>query len=623
MRDFVALRWNIAHLEAASAAARARALLTPPHPEWAILIDQPGWLVAERLESGMVGRVLAYGQGALCGDVFDRGSARLGQGAAALIEADARDIGTFSDMLMRECWGAYVALWIDPADADSLHILRDPMGMQPCASWRSNGVRLVTSDPSMWVLCLPPEELAIDWGQIAGLLSFPGNADMAAPLRGVDAPEAGALTCYQGSGWRVQRLWRPVDFCRKRAQTPDPHAIRRLVDGCVAAWLSVYGDAIAEISGGFDSSIIAASAMRRGHGLLAGFHFHTDDIPGDERRYARLLAAHIGLDLEERPVAVQSLGLDRLGDMPIGLKPGIGSTSLFHDSLLAKCAEERGAGTLLTGQGGDALFFQHPAGEIAADPGAWRSFVSLGLWTGETVWNLAGHALRGRWGAAQREPLASKTGLFVRPEAIDRLPSPWMDGTETLSPAKHMQVRALASARRVFGSSYCGRGMTVLHPLLSQPLVEQGLGISVLDLTQGRRDRALARTAFAERLPAALIERRGKGTLTAFFGRTLAASTPFLKEYLLDGALAAHGVIDLQALEAVLDPDRLMQSECYGSLLATIITEQWARTWQERLADAYHCKRADPGAPCPPRQASSQANMRPYISSALARLPIA
>eukprot|EP01136_Pigoraptor_vietnamica_P016195 Opistho-1_new@60004 len=198
-----------------------------------------------------------------------------------------------------------------------------------------------------------------------------------------------------------------------------------------------------------------------------------------------------------------------------------------------------------------------------------------------------------------------------------------MDDTDKLSPAKRMQVRALASARRVFGPSYCGRDMTVIHPLLSQPLIEHVLGISVLDLTQGRRDRALARAAFADHLPAALTERRGKGTLTAFFGRTLAASTPFLKPYLLEGTLASHGVVDVRALETALDPDRLMQSECYGALLATIITEQWARTWEERISFARQRARATPEAPPLPKQVSSHANMRPYISSTLAGLPIA
>jgi asparagine synthase (glutamine-hydrolysing) len=125
----------------------------------------------------------------------------------------------------------------------------------------------------------------------------------------------------------------------------------------------------------------------------------------------------------------------------------------------------------------------------------------------------------------------------------------------------------------------------MIHPLMSQPLIEHVLAIPAIDLTFGCRERALARAAFSRRLPALLIDRRGKGDLTLYFGRMLAASTAFLREYLLDGQLAAHRAIDRTALEAILTPDLLMQQDHYSELMTAIVMERWARVWTRKLTD--------------------------------------
>ncbi|MET0569392.1 MAG: asparagine synthase-related protein, partial [Hyphomicrobiaceae bacterium] len=160
----------------------------------------------------------------------------------------------------------------------------------------------------------------------------------------------------------------------------------------------------------------------------------------------------------------------------------------------------------------------------------------------------------------------------------------WPDPLHRLSPVKRMQVEAIGGDRSAFGPSQCARSMDVIHPLLSQPLVEYGLSISAMTLTAGRRDRALARDAFAGRLPATVLTRRGKGSLTTYFGRTLAKSTPFLREYLLGGALSEARLIDESALASTLTPEYLMQHDCYAQVIALLQIEAWLRTWRDRLA---------------------------------------
>ncbi|MFX7785012.1 hypothetical protein ABTJ92_22580, partial [Acinetobacter baumannii] len=75
-------------------------------------------------------------------------------------------------------------------------------------------------------------------------------------------------------------------------------------------------------------------------------------------------------------------------------------------------------------------------------------------------------------------------------------------------------------------------------------------------MTQGKRDRAMVRNAYHERLPEILLDRRSKGSLTPFFGRMLASSVPFLRDYLLDGVLVQHHILDRDRTAATLDADR-------------------------------------------------------------------
>ena len=50
-------------------------------------------------------------------------------------------------------------------------------------------------------------------------------------------------------------------------------------------------------------------------------------------------------------------------------------------------------------------------------------------------------------------------------------------------------------------------------------------------------------------------------------------------ERLLDGLLAAHGVIDRHALEAALRTDETEDNSVFGRVLDFLEAENWARSW--------------------------------------------
>ena len=589
MTGFIAYRWRVNDPPADQSAARLRTAALDRG--WQIVQDGPGWTV---LVDALRGHARDYRTVDECtvviGSVFDRTATEEGRVADGVIPDGSRDFAMLCDHLTTRCWGAYVALRIDPDDPSSLEIFRDPVGMLDCVLWQSEGVQIVTSMPEPFIGHAPPVGLAIDWLRVGALLRFPGSVGDALPLVGVEAAPPGVRLALAGATRRTTRLWTPAMVARQPVPSSPP-SLPTLIDACISAWHSRTRIAIAEVSGGLDSGIIAAGLVRSGRDVAGWFHYHAIDREGDERVYARAVAAHLDLSLTETLLDHRVVDAALMADVPVTLRPNVASLSVFHDRDLAARGRALGADTLLTGQGGDALFFQPATPLVAADlwrdPRPWpakaATIADLAGWTGRSIWSVLGIALRARIAPSAVAIPDYRVDLVARDTPRDEHPLRWLDDTADLAPAKQLQILTLAACRGAFGGSWCASAMTVRHPLMSQPLLEHVLPISALNLTQGRRDRAMIRQAYAGRLPPILLERRGKGCLTPFFGRMLAASMPFLRDYLIGGVLDRHYLLDRETLAMVLDPEHVMRTNCYTEIFVVLLMERWARAWYDRI----------------------------------------
>lgn len=572
------LSWARDDAGATAAIERIAASIATLAPGYELVAREPGLLIAtcdaplRALEPGRY----------LIGEVFPR------PGQTSQANRTVKTGGSFDAFCQRlaaDRWGRYVAVDHDPGGQGSLAIFVDPIGMRESVTWVHAGVRIIASRADTWLMHWPPRDLAIDHAEIAQLIAHPSWVTDCQPFEGVTALAAGALTRFVTNGRpKVDRLWRPHDFCRASRSVEDPGVLARLVDDCIGAWSSVCAPAILELSGGLDSAIVAA-ALSRQQRPLGSFTFFSGDLAGDERRFSRAIVGKLGLPNVEMALVPFAMDERWMARTAIGIRPGLGSTTLFHDRDLATRGADLGARAVFTGRGGDAVFFQHPTPSIAAEP--WpqstRSRLAraeaLARWSRANVWAVARHGLLPRFHGTNAQAPAT---AFAAGRSAMRHPS-WVGRQSGLSRAKRMQVEALNADRAAFGPSSCGQAFDVVHPLLSQPLVEFALSHSIMALTAGRRDRALARSAFAGRLPASVISRRGKGSLSTFYGRTLAMSAPFLREFLLDGALREARLIDHRTLERVLTRDHLMQHDCYTTVLGLLLIEQWLRVWGARL----------------------------------------
>jgi asparagine synthase (glutamine-hydrolysing) len=589
MSGFLALRWPPQDALATGLAETVRQEVSRKGPAWRPAVDRPGWLVFIQRAAEWV-QLSEQGDAVIIGRLFSRAGCLAPTSALTRLSDAPSAFASACRTVVDDGWGAYVALQANLSDPQTLSIFRDPIGALDCATWTCGGMRLVASEPGLWLSAAPPAGVGINWRQVRDLLVFPGSVQEGSPLEAVEAVPAGCLLCYRAGQRSTERLWSPRGFCAASPEGTDPAALRRVVEHSVATWRKGDDAIVSEISGGLDSAIVAASGISAG-AVRTGYHFFTRDPLGDERRYARCVAHGLGVPLVEIECHARFLVRDELDSMPIGFRPGLGSTSLFHDRELARQIAASGAGKLVTGHGGDALFFQTATPAIAADLRRWppREYLAhmmdLATWTRLPLWRIAWASL-GLSQAGNRVAAEGNQMPFLR--ASDHRPArkaEWQGNLAGLPPAKQIHVDAIANSRSAFGISWCSQETDVVHPLMSQPIIEHVLALPAMVLTRGRRDRALVREAYAGHLPAAIVNRRSKGALAFHFGRVLAASTDMLRSYLLDGTLVANALLDRRALEPVLQSDSLMRIDHYSQLLTIILIEQWARTWEGRLGE--------------------------------------
>ncbi|WP_232793194.1 asparagine synthase-related protein [Caulobacter hibisci] len=580
MRDYVLLTWRAADGDASARAQRAAAELTAS--QWTLAHDRPGlalWLPNRRPPKV---HLSADGRLVLIGDYFGRPPQAAAQPLAA-----ARH-------LIDGGWGGYIAVFTSP-EQPAQAILRDPSGAMDALTWRAEGLRVIASDYGSALRAVAPVQLSVDWNLLGASLVERLHLAGQTPLIGVTAVTPGAFRSLDAAGGE-RLLWRPSVFVRTGADAPEhaPQTLASAIDGVVTALASAEGPAIAEISGGLDSSIVAAALQRTNPAKIkAWINYYVEDDGGDERAYARAAAAHLDLSLTEVPKPQAGVDLAGLAQAGASARPSFRLVDADYDRDLATRCAQVGADQIFTGLGGDSVFMQGGSPRLAGDlfrgqpPWRWRlsTLHTVAANAKTSIWRVIRLGLLDAARVRQARP-APPAWLGERALAAHRAQAAplWLDDAHRCSFTKRSQVEGLARTLLVTGRSARSDHATVVNPLLSQPVMEAGLATPSLILTANGDDRAFARAAFADRLAPKVRDRRSKGDLSRHYGLALAQSAPQLRELLLDGALAKAGLLRLDAVEAMLAPEHLIWSDPYRDIIAMVVLELWARAWIERLA---------------------------------------
>jgi len=527
--------------------------------------------------------------GVIVGRIFDRAATDRGAvtapGLDHLIDQDPLDACA---ALVDRAWGSYVAVLAGRRQQPPT-VLRDPSGAMEAYIWRRDEVTFIGSQMPEGT---EPKELAIDWRRLADVLASPARGAGLTPLIGVRSVEPG--TCRQGwDGAREHVLWDPASLVRAagRGRGADADEMRACVEACVAAHASGAERILCEISGGLDSAIVAGTLAAVGHAPSQAVNFFRAQPEADERLYAQAAADRLGVPLRTVARTVTPLGPSAFELSSTALRPNFNATDPGYDEGLCAALEDARADVLFTGHGGDVVFLQVGAAALSRELLAGRpcsgsritALADVGRRVRRSIWSLAWEAITTRPSRWTRDAVERPSLLAVKPNPAVH---PWIADLHGVPPAKQAQVHGLVMGLILMGATRRAEIARLAHPLLSQPVIELCLSIPAPILCSGEMDRSLARTAFADRLPTSIIERRSKGDISVFLGRTLAASIDFFRPLLLEGRLVAEGLLDRAAVDAALSPEAMIWKDSTVDILAAATLETWLRHWEGRISAA-------------------------------------
>lgn len=532
-------------------------------------------------------------QGIILGAVFAMG--RRGALDALWHSAPTRIAATGGQHLIDAFWGGYVAI-LKSGDAPWTAIVRAPLGDLPCYYLQIDGVTIVASDMAL-LLASGLIEPTIAWPALAHHLLAGDLLRSETCLEDVRELRGGDRLTIRPDGVELESLWSPWTFAA-RPITDRAEAVRRVRDAVrasVAARSDEANHVLLKLSGGLDSSIIAA-ALRHSDVPFSCLTLVTEAATGDERHYARQVSAHLGIDLIE--AYRDTSAVDPLRSAAAHLpRPSVRSFSQESERICSATAASIGADLLMDGGGGDNVFnalqSTAPVADclLADDRDArfWRCASDMARLAETSLLTIVRRAADRAWrrGPAYRWPIDRR---FLSADAQcgveTAIAHPWLAPPKGALPGRAAHIALIVSGQSYVEALDPEAVQPLAAPLMTQPVVETCLRIPSWLWFENACNRAIARRAFADALPAEIVWRRSKGTPESLMARIYERDRRSIREALLDGVLNAAGLIDRAALAAELDDPRPVRGIAFIRILQLVDAEAWARAWTGRTQDS-------------------------------------
>lgn len=521
----------------------------------------------------------------LIGDVMDRRRPVLPSSAAD-------DPWDYERRLLCRVWGRFVGLRFG-ADGHLDAILRDPSGALDCVAWTQDELITVSSSAPDWLIAETQPRWTINVARVAAALRSPQLTPGALLLDGPTAVEPGSLQPLPLEAGPVP-LWEATAFAHKSltfCSDVETSAMRLkdAIEEAVWGLARLPGAVAAEVSGGLDSSLVAASLVAAPDLKIEPWLNAYGVTPeSDERRWVDALAGQLGITPVRAAHVTAPLTAEGFEETNRGFRPGLAALDVAHDLEWSRRLEAAGAVALMTGKGGDSVLMQGVGGDVFTDLWLQRGVSALlshearalALASEKSLWSLRREALRFK--AHGAPPPERDDGLLRAPEETPAMIS-WRRHAAAFGPAKAGQLAGVRDNISRHGPTMLTRSVDLRHPLCAQPVVETCLATPSWILTLGGRDRGLARHAFRDRLPAAILERRSKGDMSRLYGMVILDNLDFLRGWLIHGRLADLGVIDPAAADRLLTRETLIWRGRYAAILTAAAFEGWVRSWERRL----------------------------------------
>ncbi len=464
-----------------------------------------------------------------------------------------------------------VAIW--DAAAGELWCARDRLGIKPFYYHEQAGTFRFASEVRAILAsgCVPVQ---IDRPALAGYVRFGAVTEPGTLIEGVRSLPAGHWVRVGRAGVVEPRpYWRPAPA---RHETP-PRAlggiIRDHLERAVREHLLSDVPVACFLSGGIDSSIVAALAARATRAPLRSFVVGFPDAGLDESAAARAIAARCGTDhyeivLSDRDVAARVAEAVRAMDLP--------SADAVNTFIVSHAAASSGTKVALSGLGGDELFGGYPAFRVlplahrwapltGRLPDRWRCALAGGGSTGDRAAALTDRAaplraryeaLRAYWSDAELRAMGiSPNTALCANDSNSRLP------ITTRVSLLELEGYMRSTLLRDTDAMAMAHGLELRVPFLDHALVECCLRFGVA----GRGVKTLLVRAAADLVPPGLARRPKQGFVLPMARWMRGPIAPLVR----DGLAAFHRA----RLLPLLDADALWRRFESGRIA-------WSRVWQ-------------------------------------------
>lgn len=614
MLRYIALAWDAENLRDTADANRLTERIRTTSSEWNEALLAEGLRVFYSGSRPGVTDVYRIGQdGVVLGTLFERASSSDHIVSTQVASFGAKEstaiISSAGRRLIESYWGWYVAFLCE-SQTNRKWVLRGPMSDLPCFRTNYNAVTVCFSRLED---CLRIRMLTftINWRYIAAHVAFGASARIGdSAINEVSALERGECLAVRGERASVVSYWHPCSVAKSEG-FEDPHeaarALRVTTLNCVHSWASRHESILLRLSGGFDSSVVLSclnSAPTKPR-ITCVNHYSTGAM-GDERRYARTAARHFGSELLERERAHEGT-LESIKSVARTTIPILDFADWERHRWEHNEARTRSATAIFTGSLGDVLFERSPRLSPAADylhrhgirlP-FFRVLLDVAQQRRVSVWHILPRAFcdgminppRGTWNsfeARAREAVPGSWPNLLYDDTYVELQRdilsfvhPWLHNVTGVPPGKLWTIAALF-VEGFYERHFRGpNDPEVVAPFISQPLAELCLRIPTYLNVTGGWDRAIARRAFEEDLPAEILARTTKGSPSPWLREVVDRNVRFIRDFLLGGLLVSQRVLDPQKLEAAL-PGAPTKTGCAGGHIMNLLyTEAWARAWSE------------------------------------------
>lgn len=509
MIRYIGMAWNSLDdtrcLEAANLKKRIRQFRS----NWAVCVDEAGQYVtcgAAELPRDI--SVLPDRCGVFIGPAFSAGSAR--ESDAMTRTELARDvITTGGKAAIEQLWGSYILFVLD-SFARTTYIVRSPVAQIPCfyAIFRGITISFSAIDDLLALSAIFP---TIDWQIIRAQATNRDYLTRATALREVTSLECGECLVVAPERNSLRMYWSPSMVTRGTRIRDFERAVltvSTLTRECVSAWASRHQNILHTLSGGLDSSIVLACLRGAPNApKITCLNQHSPGHIGDERRFARSMAAKWGvelLEIQRNPDA----SISRFLECVRTVRPVLHFSGIDCYSTYVREAQALGATAIFDGELGDNVFGSLAGYEVVSQ--ALREYgvsrytlevaLDYALLRKRSVWSVLANAARDNAGRNKSHHWSMhhymlrvfdddpKTGGFIADEAladyeanIERHLHPWLldiDGVPFGLFGLFFALLTITSSSYHQPFARSGDPASV-SPLVSQPLVDASLSIDV------------------------------------------------------------------------------------------------------------------------------------------------